>query len=82
MIIVQKYDKVHTPKQQALSTVVDHLYYTILNVQDAQDNDEMIGFTKPYRNALKKLGQKLLDELQEAGGGDHHGNPNIFQELE
>ena len=42
----------------------------------------MIGFTKEYRNAFKKLGAKMLDELQAIGGGDHHGHLNIFSELE
>jgi len=82
MNISEKFNNGNTPKQQALSVVVDHLYYSILEVEDAQANDMMIGFTKPYRNALKKLGAKLLDDLQAIGGGDHNGNLNIFNELE
>lgn len=71
-----------TPKQQALADVVDHLYYTIKEIEYAQSNDEMVGFTKEYRNAYKKLGTKLLDDLQAIGGGEHSGNLNIFSELE
>tara|TARA_R100000458_G_C8201881_1_gene192148 strand:+ start:190 stop:561 length:372 start_codon:yes stop_codon:yes gene_type:complete len=71
-----------TPRQQALADVVDHLYYKIKEIENAQANDEMIGFTKEYRNAFKKLGAKMLDELQAIGGGDHDGSLNIFSELE
>ena len=71
-----------TPKQQALTDVVDHLYYKIKEIEEAQANDEMIGFTKEYRNAFKKLGAKMLDELKAIGCGDNHGHLNIFSELE
>ena len=71
-----------TPKQQALASVVDHLYNTIIDIENAKATEQMVGFTKEYRNALKKLGTKLLDELQATGGGDHSGHLNIFLELE
>lgn len=71
-----------TPKQQALADVVGYLYDTIREIEHAQSNEEMVGFTKQYRNAYKKLGTKLLDDLQAIGGGDHSGNLNIFSELE
>ena len=62
-----------TPREWALTRMMEAAKLELARIEDAKANGYEIGLTKKYIDAFKKLNNELVDRFNDLGG-DAHSN--------